>query len=331
MEANDGGYLRLQTNGHKTYYIDTGEGEPVQPFEFPPGFQMIAGSPTNRGPLPNDAVSWTCYSGGANEGSQGGFPQGVSTCETYPYLNAEIEFPHCWNGEDFNPADPSAHVSYPTGDVARGGSCPSTHPKRLPHLFIETFFTLDSETAAKVKPGSFVTSQGDNTGYGFHADFINGWDVGAIPALLSSCPPMNEDIGKCPNFKGGAPTSQCALPVQFQENVDTPSPNLPGCNPISDQNPAPKYVIGALGSNEASCAIATGTENTVGLAAPVAESVAPAPGPQMITATINGEVVSWAAPSKRTPAPSPFDGTEAKKDYLRRRHLKRHGHAHGVS
>lgn len=93
MEANDGGYLRLQTNGHKTYYIDTGEGEPVEPFEFPPGFEMIAGSPTNRGPLPNDAVTWTCYSGGANEGSQGGFPQGVSTCETYPYLNAEIEFP----------------------------------------------------------------------------------------------------------------------------------------------------------------------------------------------------------------------------------------------
>ena len=93
MEANSGGYVRVPTNGHKTYYIDTGVGEKAEPFDFPEGFQMIAGSPENRAPVTNGAITWTCFSGAPNVGSNGAFPGGVSTCETYPYFNAEIEFP----------------------------------------------------------------------------------------------------------------------------------------------------------------------------------------------------------------------------------------------
>ncbi len=94
MESNSGsGYVRVPTNGHKTYYIDTGEGEKAEPFDFPEGFQMIANDPLNRAPISSGAVTWTCFSGGSNVGTSGAFPKDVSTCDTYPYLNAEIEFP----------------------------------------------------------------------------------------------------------------------------------------------------------------------------------------------------------------------------------------------
>lgn len=233
-------------------------------------------------------------------------------------------------------------MAYPDGGDPRGGTCPSSHPKRLPHLFIETFYMLDSNIASQAKPNSFVLSQGDNTGYGQHADFMNGWDSGAISDLLATCPPMNEDVGICPAFKGGSPTSSCSLPVQFKENVDTPSPYLPGCNPITDQNPAPKYQIGPLGTTSDQCPIVSGSDSSPEVAPSAPESPPPvvnAPPSNAgdtanyVTATINGEVVSWENPSRRTPGPapaSPFDaGSASKRDYLRRRHVHRHGHARG--
>lgn len=257
MEANDGsGYIRIPTNGHKMYYLDIGTGEKRSPFEFPHGFRMVAGDPFLRQPASNSAITlWKCSSGGSyNVGDNGGFPTGIHTCSDYPYFYNSVEFPHCWNGDDYNPSDPSAHVAYPEGDV-RGGSCPSSHPIRLPHLFLENFFDIDS-VASKVKPNSFVLAQGDNTGYGSHADFFNGWEDGALPALLTQCPQPqwgNEDVGTCPNFKSSGSASSCKLPVQYEENVDTPGKFLPGCNPVSDQSPAPQMAIAPLGTSTDKC------------------------------------------------------------------------------
>ena len=157
MERKDGpGYIRVPTNGHKLYYLDIGRGEKVQPFEFPHGFRILAGDPFLRGPASNpDITLWKCSTGGAyNVGDDGGFLTRVFTCSDYPYFYNSVEFPHCWNGNDFNPSDPAAHMAYPDGDI-RGGSCPSSHPKRLPHLFIENFFNLDS-VADQVKADSFT-------------------------------------------------------------------------------------------------------------------------------------------------------------------------------
>lgn len=91
---------------------------------------------------------------------------------------------------------------------------------------------------------------GDETGYGWHADFFNGWDDGAIPELLKTCPQGgfgNEDIGGCPSYKGFAKkASECKLPTTFKENVQSPGKFLPGCNPISNVNPAPVLAISPL-------------------------------------------------------------------------------------
>lgn len=261
MEASDGsGFIRVPTNGHKMYYLDIGSGDKVEPFEFPHGFRMVGGDPFLRAPDGSNAILWKCSTGGSyNEGANGAFPTGVSTCSDYPYFYGSVEFPHCWNGNDFDPQDPHAHVAYPEGDP-RGGSCPSSHPKRLPHLFIENFFNID-EVADKVKPNSFTLAQGDDTGYGMHQDFFNGWEDGALPNLLSTCPQPqfgNEDVGVCSGFKSAGAASSCSLGVQYKENVDTPGKFLPGCNPISSKNPAPQNAIAPLGTSTDQCGASNG-------------------------------------------------------------------------
>ncbi len=280
MESNDdSGYVRVPTNGHKLYYLDIGTGEKASPFEYPHGFRMIAGDPFARSSTGTNAVLWKCSTGGSyNVGENGAFPSGVSECSDYPYFYGSVEFPHCWNGDDYNPSDPSAHMAYPEGDP-RGGSCPSSHPKRLPHLFIENFFNID-EVAGSVKADSFVLAQGDNTGYGMHADFFNGWEDGALPDLLSTCPQPefgNEDVGTCSNFKPSGSASSCSLPVQYEEDVDKPGKFLPGCNPISDTNPAPQMAIAPLGDSTDTCGEGSSGGGSPSSGSPPASSYPPSP------------------------------------------------------
>ena len=286
MEVNDdSGYIRVPTNGHKLYYLDIGEGQKRQPFEYPHGFRILAGDPFLRAPASNpNIILWKCSTGGSyNVGNSGGFPTGVSTCSDYPYFYGSVEFPHCWNGDAFDLSAPTAHMSYPEGGSPRSGSCPSSHPIRLPHLFIENFFDLDS-VASKVKANSFVLAQGDDTGFGFHADFFNGWDDGALPQLLTSCPQPqwgNEDVGTCPNFKSSGPAKNCKLPVSFKENVNTPGKFLPGCNPIINTNPAPQMAIAPLGEATDKCEKASGgsvTSRSPASSAPI-ESAQPSGQP----------------------------------------------------
>lgn len=197
---------------------------------------------------------------GDNQGTSGGFPNGVDNCDAYPGFNGAVHFPHCWNGHDFNPADPTAHISYPVGDIEEG-TCPDSHKIRLPHIFVENQFNLDSVYDV-VKPNTFVLAMGDNTGYGWHSDFFNGWDEGAIPALLNSCPQGeygNEDIGICPTFQASkVSNTDCTLKTFFHENVNDPGPALPGCNPVRDTNPAPYYETAPLGTYSTDCTLIGG-------------------------------------------------------------------------
>lgn len=262
-EAADGsGYVRIPSGGHKMYYRDVGNSadKKADPFEFPKGFHMIAGDQTMRAANPDTKhqliTEWICHTStgmvlGVDQKS--GFPTDVSNCDSYPGFAGSIHYPHCWNGEDAKVND-NSHMAYPEGDP-QGGPCPSTHPIRLPHIFMENFFDL-AKVHDQIKPNTFVLSQGDPTGYGWHADFFNGWDEGAIPALIASCPnPFygNEDVGTCPSFKGfSTKSTDCKLTTTYKENNDSPGQYLPGCNPISTVNPAPKMMAAALGvcSNE---------------------------------------------------------------------------------
>ncbi|GIZ45513.1 hypothetical protein CKM354_000867600 [Cercospora kikuchii] len=267
-QAKDGsGYVRIPSGGHKLYYRDVGNAndKKAEPFEFPKGFFMVAGDQTRRAANNDSRVlttEWICHcKSGQNNGvdQKTGFPADVSNCDSYPGFAGSLHFPHCWNGK-MPKVNDNSHMAYPEGDV-QSGPCPSSHPTRLPHIFLENFYDL-AKVADKIKPNSFSLSQGDPTGYGLHADFFNGWDEGAIPKLFDDCPQPyygNSDVGTCPSFQGfDTKNTDCKLTPEFKENVDSPGKYLPGCNPITTDNPAQKMKPAPLGVCSNECTPASG-------------------------------------------------------------------------
>ena len=127
---------------------------------------------------------------------------------------------------------------------------------------------------------------------------------GAIPQLLQ-CPQGkygNEDVGSCPGFKkNSAPADQCKLKTFYPENVDAPGKALPGCNPISDQNPAPIYAPAPLGTYSTDCSAAGGQ----GGGGSVGQS--PSPSPTSLATQTSPTPVSHTTStvSHASPSPSP--------------------------
>lgn len=85
-------------------------------------------------------------------------------------IRAELMFPTCWNGQ-LDSENHQDHVAYPRD--ARNGPCPQGFDQRFPALFFETIYVTGLFKAYK---GQFVFANGDPTGYGYHGDFISGWE-----------------------------------------------------------------------------------------------------------------------------------------------------------
>nr|POF06938.1 hypothetical protein CFP56_31562 [Quercus suber] len=175
---------------------------------------------------------------------------------------------------------------------------PLTRPA-FPNIFIENQFDLHS-VVDEVKPNTFVLAMGDDTGYGWHADFFNGWEEGAIPAILASCPPNkygNEDIGLCSAMKKtSTPNGKCTLTSSYDEEVTLPGDALPGCNPVSDTNPAPIYAAAPLGvASKGPCALAAaGAAAAHGspASAPAVSSQATEPEPSTVATVDSSSAVT---------------------------------------
>ncbi len=120
----------------------------------------------------------------------------IDTC--YSGLRLEVQFPSCWNGKDLDSHNHKDHVKFP--NLLKTGKCPEGFGVRLPVLFYETIYAV----ADFVKyDGQYVLSNGDPTGYGYHGDFINGWDVDFLQEALDTC--TDDSMGEvedCPVFKG---------------------------------------------------------------------------------------------------------------------------------
>lgn len=117
-------------------------------------------------------------------------------------IRAELMFPSCWDGVNLDSDSHSSHVAYP--DAMKYGTCPDDYPVRLPTLFYETIYAV---AAFKDSEGQFVFANGDPTGYGYHGDFICGWDSGILQAAIDSpdCTKTLENAGNglqedCPVF-----------------------------------------------------------------------------------------------------------------------------------
>jgi len=82
----------------------------------------------------------------------------------------------------------------------------------------------------------FVLSSGDQTGYGYHGDFINGWDVPTLQDAVTNCNAESGVITDCPVFDNLYFTADqnngCMIPPTIDEQVTGNLSALPGCNPI---------------------------------------------------------------------------------------------------
>ncbi|KAF2182095.1 hypothetical protein K469DRAFT_740577 [Zopfia rhizophila CBS 207.26] len=80
----------------------------------------------------------------------------------------------------------------------------------------------------------FVLSNGDTTGYGFHGDFVHGWDVNVPQNAVNTCLDDSGSVAKCSTVTmyTGDKCKVCKLPPVVNEVTDGWLKELPGCNPV---------------------------------------------------------------------------------------------------
>ncbi|KAL2266437.1 hypothetical protein VTJ83DRAFT_5789 [Remersonia thermophila] len=124
----------------------------------------------------------------------------------------EIAFPSCWNGRDTSSPDHKSHVAYP--DQLIDGRCPEGFDVKLPGLMFETIWKTYDFAGL---PGEFVISNGDPLGFGYHADFISGWDANFLQQAVNQCRDPSGSIYACPLFtiQSEAEQRKCKMPERF--------------------------------------------------------------------------------------------------------------------
>ncbi|KAH8203824.1 hypothetical protein TruAng_002001 [Truncatella angustata] len=198
---------------------------------FPKDFRMIAGNPMNRNlsnSIEQSAVSFVCL--GITEPATPELPR--HNCPNG--LRTQLIFPSCWNGKDLDTSDHKSHMAYPTGTDS--GACPSTHPKRFITIFYEVTWDVDDfKDSWYDNKQPFVFSHGDPDGYGYHGDFLNGWDVDVLQKAITVCTDDSGAIEKCGVFdlRTDEDMAACKVLPRVKEDVaDGVLAALPGCNPI---------------------------------------------------------------------------------------------------
>ncbi|KAH9909492.1 hypothetical protein F4778DRAFT_719 [Xylariomycetidae sp. FL2044] len=228
--------------GMLAYYLQRGDNVKA----FPKNFQMIAGSnyrraytvgdpdspdppqsdwaalgQTSQDDLEQRAIGFNClnYAKTAEASLfRHKLPDQQFLNENCPDgVRMEMMFPSCWNGET-DSHDHKSHVAYP--DLVGNGNCPDTHPQRLVTLFYETIWNTNDDTLTN-RTGEFVISNGDPTGFGYHADFMNGWEEGFLQEAIDTCTNESGELSDCPTFTSNGPLQELA---EMQEcKFDMPS------------------------------------------------------------------------------------------------------------
>ncbi|GKT41107.1 uncharacterized protein ColSpa_01288 [Colletotrichum spaethianum] len=247
-----------QVGGMLAYYLLNGKDIKA----FPPGFRMIAGDTDRRNYTAGDpsqpdpqksawstlgqttqsileqrAIGFNCLNYARD-------PEGTLYRHFLPdkaYLDAncangvrfEMMFPSCWNGKDLDSNDHKSHVAYP--DLVMDGTCPDGFETSVPNLLYEVIWNTN---AFKSRSGRFVIANGDLTGFGYHADFISGWDEDFLQSAVNTCTNLSGRIEDCPIFdlQDEAACAECEMKIPdiiAKDNVTGPDSVLPGNVPVT--------------------------------------------------------------------------------------------------
>jgi len=240
--AKNGSVTSVEGNAVVYYLFDSPL--PKNFVVFPDDFRMLSGNTDlrtyNASSFAQQAVTFICldFNGVSTRYNQlppQGCPSGI---------RSQINFPSCWNGKDLDSPNHESHVAFPSQGPDQGTCDDPAYPYTLPRIFMEVywntggFYTNGEEPMNSTQP--FVFANGDETGYGYHADFVNGWKDGTLASATQNCGCTSAgfgDISCCVNMgiftavESNAP--QCIGKPAINEQVLGTLPQLPGNNPLT--------------------------------------------------------------------------------------------------
>ncbi|GLB44190.1 putative protein with domain of unknown function (DUF1996) [Lyophyllum shimeji] len=206
---------------------------------FPDNFRMVSGDPNLRTLNPSSfaqqAITFLCLDFGGtsrkfNELPNGRCPSGV---------RAQINFPSCWDGENVDSLDHKSHVAFLSTGPDNGTCRDPRFPVTIPRIFIEVYWNtqvFDKFRHEAMTPSQpFVFSNGDPTGYGYHADFINGWEPDVLQRAVNECNCNPYGDPTCCAGKGIFTINQhtnCYITNTVDEATTGTLATLPGNNPV---------------------------------------------------------------------------------------------------
>ncbi|KAG9225080.1 hypothetical protein CCMSSC00406_0008756 [Pleurotus cornucopiae] len=298
---------------------------------FPDDFRMLSGSPLLRtydsNSFAQQAVTFLCLDFNGQTTRHSELPKKV--CPSG--VRAQINFPNCWDGKNTDSPDHKSHVAFQANGPDTGGCKDPKFPVTLPRIFIEVYWDTNKypRDQAMNKDQPLVFSHGDPTGYGYHADFINGWDAGVLQKAVDGCNCNIYGDPKCCNDKGIftlTKDKKCYITPTVDETTTGMLTKLPGNNPVQPagktatmfpetsrpallapvrvytdaNNPAPRGQVVTPGSN-GDAGVRTSTAAAASTSA-ASSSVAPASSPIVVKpASSTPAAVSSAAPVPTSP------------------------------
>lgn len=181
--------------------IDTRESRPIVPWfiniyykagfsgdikPFPVGLRMVAGrmeaTPDDPQDEQQEIVRYMCNE--VYTGRQNHFP---ATCSGD--LLMMIQFPSCWDGVNLDSPNHKSHMAYPNG-----GSCPSTHPVKLPKVTQNVHWRVDDIKHFKLSSDAYDPKKPG--GYSGHSDWVLGWDPAIMKSIIDKCLNSGKNCGQ---------------------------------------------------------------------------------------------------------------------------------------
>lgn len=247
-QGEDGTFTKVdQVGGATVYYLQRGGPNNDKLEAFPEGFRMISGDPFKRSggdDFASQAISYNCL--GTTNPETGAFPN--YNCPDG--LRSQVFFPSCWDGVNNDSANHKSHMAFPI-DAYNNGKCPDSHPVHLVSIFYEIIWDTN-KFADKWYGGKqpFVWAMGDPTGYGFHGDFVMGWDKNILQKAVDECTNDSGRVEDCPVFQlyPDSTAEGCKIAPKVNEDVQGPMQKLLGCNPVQE-GPGEAQIIKNCGDN----------------------------------------------------------------------------------
>ncbi|KAK0486751.1 hypothetical protein EDD18DRAFT_1193686 [Armillaria luteobubalina] len=154
-------------------------------------------------------------------------------------IRSQINFPSCWDGKNVDSEDHKSHVAFPSTGPDNGTCDDPNYPVTIPRIFMEVYWVtqgFQEQRAEAITPRQpFVFSNGDPTGYGYHADFFNGWESGVLQRAINECHCNPYGDPSCCVAAGVFKIDQntrCFISNTIDEITTGNLSTLPGANPV---------------------------------------------------------------------------------------------------